>query len=204
MEQNIFINELVEKAGGILISDIIDGEEILFLGQSNIPKRANEFEGFGGKWEPEDITSLHTALREMIEEFFNIKTNTEFINNLALDVINSNIIIKRVELYGMSYLINLSGLDFIFMHLIQFDNTLCKYKTTDNKFNYQEYIQERVVSDTPSDGMNEIKSIILCKLSDIKNKMYDLRWFTSKIIYEMLIKPNKKVMFKKNLTNIMN
>ena len=204
MEPNIFINELVGKAGGILISDIIDGEEILFLGQSNIPKRANEFEGFGGKWEPEDISSLHTALREMIEEFFNIKTTTEFINQLALDVLNANIIIKRVELYGMSYLINLSGLDFIFVNLAQFDNKLSKYKTLENKFNYQEYIQERVVSDTPGNGMNEIKSIILCKVADVKNKMYDLRWFTSKIIYEMLIKPNKKVMFKKNLTNIMN
>jgi hypothetical protein len=193
MEPNIFINELVGKAGGILISDIIDGEQIVFLGQSNIPKRSNEFEGFGGKWEPEDISSLHTALREMIEEFFNIKTNTDFINKLALDVINANIIIKRVELYGMSYLINLSGLDFIFINLTKFDNTLNKYKTSEDKFNYTHYIQERVVSDTPANGMNEIKSISICKLSDVKNKSYDLRWFTSKIIYEMLIKPNKKI-----------
>jgi hypothetical protein len=193
MEPNIFINELVGKAGGILISDIIDGEQVLFLGKSNIPKRTNEFEGFGGKWEPEDISSLHTALREMIEEFFNIKTNTEFINKLALDVINANIIIKRIELYGMSYLINLSGLDFIFIHLTEFDNTIKKYKTVDNKFNYKEYIKERIISDIPANGINEIKSIILCKLSDIKNNSYDLRWFTSKIIYEMLIKPNKKV-----------
>ena len=165
----------------------------MFLGKSNIPKRTNEFEGFGGKWEPEDISSLHTALREMIEEFFNIKTNTEFINKLALDVINANIIIKRIELYGMSYLINLSGLDFIFIHLTEFDNTIKKYKTVDNKFNYKEYIKERIISDIPANGINEIKSIILCKLSDIKNNSYDLRWFTSKIIYEMLIKPNKKV-----------
>jgi hypothetical protein len=47
--------------------------------------------------------------------------------------------------------------------------------------------------------MNEIKSIIICKLNDIKNKMYDLRWFTSKIIYEILIKPNKKTILKKNV-----
>ena len=199
MEQTIFINVLVGKAGGILISDIVYSEQIVFLGQSNIPKRANDFEGFGGKWEPEDISSLHTALREMIEEFFNINTSTEFINKLALDVLNANIIIKRVELYGMSYLINLSGLDFIFMNLTQFDNTLCKYKTLENKFNYQEYIQERIVTDIPANGMNEIKSIIFCKLYDVKNKMYDLRWFTSKIIYEMLIKPNKKITVKKKV-----
>lgn len=191
MEPNIFVNELVGKAGGILISDIIDGEQIVFLGQSNIPKRQNEFEGFGGKYEIEDISSLHTALREMIEEFFNIKPNTDFINNLAIQVVNSNIILKRVELNGMSYLINLIGLNFIFSHLAQFDSSLTKYKSDDNKFNYKLYVQERIVTDIPVNGMNEIKSISICKLSDVKEKVYDLRWFTSRIIHEMLLKSKK-------------
>ncbi len=191
MEQNIFANELVGKAGGFLISDIIDGEQIVFLGKSNIPQRSTEYEGFGGKWEPTDISSLHTALREMIEEFFNIKTTTEFINNLALNIINSNIIIKRVELHGMSYLINLIGLNFIFTHLVLFAQELTNFKTLDGNFDYEKYIQKRIITDASSNGLNEIYSIHICKLSDIKNKVYNLRWYTSKIINEMLIK-NKK------------
>jgi hypothetical protein len=191
MEHTIFANELVEKAGGFLISDIIDGEQVVFLGKSNIPQRSTEYEGFGGKWEPTDISSLHTALREMIEEFFNIKTTTDFINNLAFDIIKSNIIIKRVELYGMSYLINLYGLNFIFEYLVLFAPILANFKTLDGKFDYEKYIQKRIVTDTPLDGINEIHSIHICKLSDIKNKVYNLRWYTSKIIYEMLIKTNK-------------
>jgi hypothetical protein len=188
MEPNIFSNELVGKAGGILISDIINGDQVVFLGKSNIPKRANEYEGFGGKWEPQDISSLHTALREMIEEFFNLKTSTEFINQLAIQIVNSDIIIKRVELHGMSYLINLTGLDWIFARLVQVVPELAKYQTSDNKFNWALYIGERVVTAIASDGLNEIQSIHICKLSDIRKRKFDLRWFTSKIIYEMIVK----------------
>lgn len=187
MQTNIFAHELLNKAGGILISDIIDGEHIVLLGKSNIPNRLNEYEGFGGKYESCDLTSLHTAIREMIEEFFNIKASTEFINNLAEDIINSNIIIKRFELHGMSYLINLDGLNFIFNNLITFDTSLIKYKLND-KLNYKLYFQERIINDTPSHGINEIQSLHVIKLIDIKNKLYDLRWYTSRIIYEMLTK----------------
>ncbi len=188
MEPNYFPNELVGKAGGFLISDTINGDQVVFLGKSNIPKRANEYEGFGGKWEPEDISSLHTALREMIEEFFNFKTPTEFINQLAIDIVNTNIIIKRVELNGMSYLINLTGLEWIFLKLVEQVPELAKWKTPENKFNYLKYLEERVVTANASNGLNEIRSIHICKLTDIRNRVYDLRWFTSKIIFEMIVK----------------
>ncbi len=188
MEPNDFPKEAVGKAGGILISDTINGDQVVFLGKSNIPKRANEYEGFGGKWEPQDITTLHTALREMIEEFFNLKTSTEFINQLALNIVNTNIIIKRIELHGMSYLINLAGLEWIFLQLVNVSPELAKWKTPENKFNYLQYMEERVVTEMASNGLNEIQSIHVCKLSDIRNKVYDLRWFTSRIIYEMLVK----------------
>lgn len=195
MEPDIFANELVGKPGGILISDTINGEPIVLLGKSNIPKRANEYEGFGGKWEPEDISSLHTALREMIEEFFNCKVSTKFINQLAIQMVNSPHILKRTELNGMSYLINLVGLEFIFAQLTGSGESgtseLAQYKTQSNRFDYQTYITNRVITEIPSNGINEINSIHICKLSDIKNRIYDLRWFTSKIIYEMLIKPSK-------------
>lgn len=200
MNSVLFTKELIGKSGGILISDIIDGEQIVFLGKSNIPKRNNEYEGFGGKVEIQDLTSLHTALREMIEEFFNIKPSINFINDLAVKIVNSNYILHRVELFGMSYLIDLIGLEFIFTNIIEaqdieFDsNELIQYQTINKKFDYDKYITERKINDMPQNGLNEILSIHICKLSDIKKKnIYCLRWFTSRIIYEMLIKNRKLI-----------
>lgn len=197
MNSELFAKELQGKSGGILISDIIDGEQIVFLGKSNIPKRLNELEGFGGKVEEQDLTSLHTALREMIEEFFNIKPSINFINDLAVKIVNTNYILHRVELFGMSYLIDLMGLEFIFTNIIEDiefnSNELIHYQTIDKKFDYIKYINERKINDIPHNGLNEILSIHICKLSDIKKKnIYCLRWFTSKIIYEMLIKKKTK------------
>ena len=191
MELDIFTNEIKYCAAGILIFDIIDNEHIVFLGKSNIPNRNSDYEGFGGKYEKCDLTSLHTALREMIEEFFNYLTPIDFINELAIDMINLNLIIKRKQLYGMSYLINLNGLNFIFNKLLTINDDLNKYKTN-NIFNYNLYFQDRIINDLPHNGLNEIKSLHIIKIKDIinKNNNLKLRWFTSKIIYEMLIKNN--------------
>jgi hypothetical protein len=193
MELDIFTNENKYCAGGILIYDIVDNEQVVFLGRSNIPKRNCDYEGFGGKYEKCDLTSLHTALREMIEEFFNLLTSIDFINELAIDVINLNLIIKRKQLYGMSYLINLNGLNFIFNKLSTIYEYLNKYKTNDT-FNYNLYFQDRIINDLPHNGLNEIKSLHVIKIKDIinKNNNLKLRWFTSKIIYEMIIKKKYK------------
>jgi len=192
MELDNFTNEIKYCSGGILIYDIVDNEPVVFLGRSNIPNRHSDYEGFGGKYEKYDLTSLHTALREMIEEFFNLLTSTDFINELAIDIINLNLIIKRKQLYGMSYLINLNGLNFIFNKLLTINNELNKYQTN-NIFNYNLYFQDRIINDLPHNGLNEIKSLHVIKLNDIikKNNNLKLRWFTSKIIYEMLIKKCK-------------
>ena len=105
----------------------------------------------------------------MIEEFFNLLTPQEFINELAIDIINLNLIIKRKQLYGMSYLINLNGLNFIFNKLIVINNDLTKYKTN-NTFNYTLYFQDRIINDLPHNGLNEIKSLQVVKIKDILNK----------------------------------
>ena len=199
MEVDIFTNEIKYCAGGILIYDTIDDEQIVFLGRSNIPNRNSDYEGFGGKYEKCDLTSLHTALREMIEEFFNLLTPTEFINELAVDVLNLNIILKRKQLYGMSYLINLNGLNYIFNKLTTINDELNKYKIN-NQFNYNLYFQDRIINDPPYNGLNEIKSLHIIKFKDVlnKNNKLNLRWFTSKIIYEMLVKKSVPKKYKNN------
>jgi hypothetical protein len=189
---DVFKNDLKEQAGGILISDIINNEQVILLGKSNIPNRMGTYESFGGKTEKQDISSLHTAIRELVEEFFNYKISTNLINKIAYQLRNSKLIIKTKEFYGMSYLIDFSGLNFIFQLLITEIPALKKYNV--NKFfDYKTYINERVINGNAKDGLNEIEKIELFKLSDIKNKNLNLRWFTNKIIWLMLLTKEKLV-----------
>jgi hypothetical protein len=182
---NLFSSDLKGKAGGILIADEINGDRVILLGKSNIPNRKETYESFGGKYESQDLSSLHTALREFIEEFFNYKISTEQINYLATELKKSNHIIKQKEFYGMSYLINFNGLNFIFQKLCLFIEPLNNYKL-DNNFDLVKFINNRIIIDEPSDGLNEIKSIDLLKLDDISDKKIKLRWFTNKIIRLMV------------------
>ncbi len=185
MDLNNFPNDLIGKAGGILIVDKIDNNKVILLGKSNIPKRADAYESFGGKYEKTDLSSLHTALRELIEEFFNYKIDTINLNKIALDFRTNNYILKQHELHGMSYLINFQGLNFIFQKISSIYSQLQKY-SVDNKFDINKYISERIVTDPAYDGLNEIHKIEVFKIDDVKNKKINLRWFTSKIISIMV------------------
>lgn len=186
----LFKDDLKQKAGGVLVSDVINNERFILLGKSNVPNRLGTWEGFGGKYEKQDISSLHTAIREMVEEFFNHKISTELVNQIASGLRNNKIIIKTHELFGMSYLIDFNGLNFIFQFLLSEIPSLVKYNTN-NFFNYQTYINERLVTGEATNGLNEIQKIELIKLSDIKSKKINLRWFTNKIIWLMLISKPK-------------
>ena len=110
----IYHNESTRKPGGIIISDIIDGKRIVLLGKSNVPNRKDTYESFGGKMEEYDLSSLHTALRELVEEFFNTKVTTNFVNELYQECKKDKYILKKYEYYGISYLINMDGLNKIF------------------------------------------------------------------------------------------
>lgn len=189
---DVFKNDLKEQAGGILISDIINNERVILLGKSNIPNRICIYESFGGKTEKQDVSSLHTAIRELVEEFFNYKISTKLINKIAYKIRKSNLIIKTKKLYGMAYLIDFNGLNFIFHFLLTEIPTLKKYYVN-NIFDYKTYINERVIKGKAKDGLNEIEKIELFKLSDVKDKNINLRWFTNKIIWLMLLTNEKFV-----------
>jgi len=184
MEYDYFKYDLKGQSGGVLITDIIDDEQFVILGKSNIPKRADCFEGFGGKVEKCDISSLHTALRELIEEFFNLKIPLENINEIANIIRKNKMIDRQYNFYGMSYVINFKTLNYIFLYLCEIENSLQVYNMN-NIFDMQTYIENRIINDKADGGLNEIQSLHLFKLSDIKEKKIKLRWFTDKIINKL-------------------
>jgi hypothetical protein len=180
-----FYKDMKQASGGMLIVDHIDNERIIILGRSNVPKRLEYYESFGGKYEKEDITSLHTAVRELVEEFFNTKIDPFHVNNIAIILRKNNLIIKQRNFYGMAYMIDFNGLNFIFNYLCTINMELAHYNV-DGLFNMMQYIGERVVDGSPNNGLNEIKSLHIIKISDIKNNMIKLRWYTNKIIGKMI------------------
>lgn len=187
--ESIFGRDLTGQTGSLLISDFIEGQKVIILGKSNVPKRSNSFESFGGRYEKEDVTTLHTAVRETIEEFFNLKPFNSKVNEIAEGLRQNKLILKQYELHGMTYLINFSGLNFIFQKLLYIYEELKIYDDK-GKFDIFKYIKERIVSDKPEQGLNEIQSLQVFKLNDIKEKKIniDIRWYTNKLINKMLFR----------------
>jgi hypothetical protein len=186
---DLYQHDLKGQSGGVLISDIVDGNQIILLGKSNIPKRKDTFESFGGKVEKTDISSLHTAIRELVEEFFNMKISVEILEEICSEFRKNNYILKQYNYYGVSYLINLDGLNKVYQKLCILDENLLKYndnKMGNHQFNYIKYMEERIVNDIPQNGLNEIKSIHMITLDDILNNKVNIRWFTNKVIGKML------------------
>lgn len=176
----IFSKDIKNIAGGFIITDYINNQQVLLLGKTNTLNKFIQYEGFGGKSDKQDLTSLHTAIRELIEEFFNIKISIKKINKLALFFRINKLIIKQYHMNGMCYVINFDGLNYIFQKIKKY-NVLNNYNIN-NYFDYESYINDRIITNKPNDGLNEITSLKIFTLTDIKKNKVNLRWFTKKII----------------------
>jgi hypothetical protein len=97
----------------VIIVDEINNIKVILLGKSNKTKRHETYESFRGKTENDDITTLHTAVRELVEEFFNHKVSTKLINEIVHEITKSK------ELYGIIYLINFSSFYYLKFHFLK-------------------------------------------------------------------------------------
>lgn len=169
----MIMNKTKKRSGGFIVSD---GFTIL-LGRTN--KKGIIYEGFGGGAEEQDLSSLHTAVRELIEELFNQKVSVEIINSLSDLLIMNKLIKDKLVFYGDSFLIDFKGLEFIFNYL---SNYIFKYNKYIKPFNLNLFIQERIITDKPNNGLNEIISIHIFNLADVINNKYPIRWYSNKVI----------------------
>ena len=160
-----------KRSGGFIIAD----DKTIILGKNE----KDLYEGFGGGAEEQDLSSLHTSVRELIEEFFNVKVPVEVINSLSEQLNNRQFINKKLEYYGDSYLIDYSGLEFVFNFLSGDIKELNNYI---NPFVLNKYIIDRKVIGKPKNGLNEIVSLHIFNLEDVINNKVPLRWYTDKVI----------------------
>ena len=177
----MIMNKTKKRSGGFIVSD---GFTIL-LGRTN--KEGIIYECFGGGAEEQDLSSLHTAVRELIEELFNLKLSVEIINSLSDLLIMNKIIKDKLVFYGDSFLIDYKGLEFVFNYLAKY---ITKYNKYIKPFNLNLFVQERIITDKPSKGLNEIISVHILYLADVINNKYPIRWYSNKVIQYFF---NKKI-----------
>lgn len=97
-----------------------DGNLVLCGYQQN--KSINNISGFGGKKELTDKTYIETAIRETLEELFNIKPDKELIN-----IINLNIIHKKLIVIDNYYMLTYTFEDLeLILQLLNKKNTISK------------------------------------------------------------------------------
>lgn len=161
------------KCSGIVVFDKIGTDFIVLMGSKN--KDQIIYEYFGGKNEKQDITTLHTALRELIEEMFNMKIDQKEIYNLVSNIIKNNDIRSELTLThkkhnnNVTYFIGFDTLEKIYNYL-----KYHKYKSIEH-FNLTEFIKNRKINGIAYNGLNEIDKLHLYFLKDVpKLKLRDV------------------------------
>ncbi len=167
------------NAGLTIIKKIKDLDEHIILVGGNYINGTKRYEMFGGKYEPYDKTSLHTALREFTEELFNIKLPTEQIDKLVTYFIDNDCLINNLTLQtttSISFFASFKTLELIYNFII---NGTFVYLIP---FDFAKFIEERnsYSNCIKADGLCEIQFIGVIYLS--KAHMLPLRKFTQKLL----------------------
>lgn len=175
-----------DRCSGIAIFDNIDNNYIVLMGSKKSIK-GRIFEYFGGHNEPEDDSALHTAIRELVEELFNVKISKININELTNNMLQQNDIRHEITLVhpnkNLTYFIGFETLEKIYNYL-----HFGKYQIIQH-FDLIKYLKGRKINGNPKDGLNEIEKIHIYYLEDVaKLKLRNV----SRRITEHLEKCTKK------------
>ena len=178
------------NAGLTIFKKIKNTNEYILLIGCNYYNGKKQFELLGGRYDLTDKTALHTAVREFIEELFNIKLNIQKIDDLVKKLIINNHIINNLtinSLTSVSYFANFKTLELIYNYVF---NNIYEVKTL---LNLSKFIAKRnkdYLTCVKSDGLYEIKFITFVYLS----KVHTLKM--RNFCYKILDYLKKKLKFK--------
>ena len=172
-----------DRCGGVVVLDKINNEYIVLMGSKN-KNNHKIYEYFGGNNEPEDLTALHTSIRELIEEMFNVKISNDNIEQLVLELLkNQDIKMDLTYVHpneNMTYFIGFDVVEKIYNYI-----KYGQYKAID-KFDIIKFIKNRKINNIAKDGLNEIKELHLKYLHNVPN--LKLRPVAEKITNHLLKK----------------
>jgi hypothetical protein len=176
---------------GLTIIDKIKNEYYILIGY-NIKNNIKEYSLFGGHYEIDDKTSLHTAIREFLEEFFNIKINNDKIDIIVKELLLNNLIFDyniKISNTSISYFGNFNTLNLIYKLLYIFHFNVNHSKT--KPFNIYKFfkIRNNLEFKKKSKGLNEIEKINIKNINYfINNNKINIKKFTKFIINKIIEK----------------
>jgi len=175
------------NAGLSIIKKIKGKNDYIILLGGTYRNQIKKYEMLGGRCEPQDKTALHTAVREFIEELFNIKLHIDKIDELVRHLIlNSHIAynLTQISETSVSYFTDFKTLELIY-NFVYYG----KYNSV-HSLNFTKFMQERnsnKLKCEKSDGLCEIDFVSVVYLS--KAHLLPLR----KYAYYILVKLSKKL-----------
>ena len=132
---------------------------------------------FGGSREKKDKSPLHTAVREIFEELFNVSlTDLDIFIERIQKKIDDYSIMEKIFVKSNNEVCYINILNLFLEHLIYAD---CKWSFK-NKHNWSKYInnihmfftdRSLKTNQTIKHGLNEIKKVYLLKWTDINNSI---------------------------------
>jgi hypothetical protein len=166
---------------GLTIIGKVKNRPVIIMGSNPTNTGSEKYELLGGQYDSNDKTTLHTAIREFTEEFFNKKYSQELIDDICKHLIIYNKILDLTIKFksSISYFINLKTFELI-----------CKIINPNELFNLDNIIKKRnqllIDFKKPHDGLNEIKTIHVVYLDKVLE--LNMRLFTLTIIKKLLEK----------------
>ena len=174
--------EIKNINAGLVLFENINGEYYSLLG-SYFDKNDNKIYTFpgGGYLKNYDDTALHTAIREFIEEIFNIKVAETKLNEIV-KIIREKKLLSNIYIYKpnkfITYFGNFNILKIIYKNIYNHKLNLYNFIKFRNK-----KVHEKII---PKDGLNEFNKIYLMKINYLIKKKIKIRIISKYILNKMI------------------
>ena len=164
------------RGAGIFFFEKYGADDFMLLLGVDNKYNGNNFSVFGGGRDKEDPDSLHTAVREVFEELFNVRPgNIDSVVQEMKSKMDQGFVLEKVhgkKLNEISYFAKIDVMNIFFNHLYYHEipwSFRGSHKWNEYIDNVPAFIRDRVLKPTQKagDGMNEIKKIYLIKYSDL-------------------------------------